>query len=58
VRWAFSGKGKRGGVRVIYYWSVSRQQLLMLFIYSKTERDDLSPAQLKILRTIVEELYP
>ena len=57
VRWGLSGKGKRGGVRLIYYWSASRQQLLMLYIYAKSERDDLSPAQLKILRTIVEDAY-
>ena len=58
VRWAISGKGKRGGVRIIYYWATARQQLLMLFMYSKSERDDLSPAQLKILKMIVEENYP
>jgi hypothetical protein len=29
----------------------------MLFMYAKTERDDLSPAQLKILREIVKETY-
>jgi hypothetical protein len=58
VRWAVAGKGKRSGVRIIYYRATSQQQLLMLFIYAKSERDDLSPAQLKILRTIVEENYP
>ncbi len=31
VRWALSGRGKRGGVRIIYYWAVEQQQLLMLF---------------------------
>jgi len=30
----------------------------MLFLFAKNERDDLSPAQLKILRKIVEEEYP
>jgi hypothetical protein len=58
VRWGISSKGKRGGVRIIYYWAVAQEQLLMLFIYAKTDRDDLSPVQLKILRTIVEENYP
>jgi mRNA-degrading endonuclease RelE of RelBE toxin-antitoxin system len=32
VRWGAQGKGKRGGVRVIYYWAVKPEQLLMLFI--------------------------
>lgn len=58
IRWAKQGKGKRGGVRVIYYWAVSQQQILMLFMYPKGERDDLIPVQVKILRQIVEEEYP
>lgn len=31
---------------------------MMLFIYTKTERDDLTPEQIKVLRRIVEEEYP
>ena len=58
VRWALPGRGKRGGVRVIYYWAVQREQILMLFMYGKAERDDLSSAQLKTLRQIIEEEYP
>jgi hypothetical protein len=58
ARWALPGKGKRGGVRVIYYWAVTPDQVLMLFMYPKNERGDLTPAQLKILRQIVEEDYP
>jgi hypothetical protein len=58
MRWALPGKGKRGGVRVIYYWAVTQDQLLMLFMYPKTERDDLSRPQLKILKEIVEQTYP
>jgi hypothetical protein len=58
VRWGVSGRGKRGGVRVIYYWARPQQQLLMLFLYAKSERDDLTPAQLRQLRTVIEESYP
>jgi mRNA-degrading endonuclease RelE of RelBE toxin-antitoxin system len=57
VRWGKQSKGKRGGVRVIYYWAVGQEQLLMLLIYPKSERDDLTAAQLKVLRQIVEEEY-
>lgn len=57
ARWAASGKGKRGGSRAIYYWAVNEDQLLMLLIYSKSEQDDLTPNQLKVLRKIVEEEY-
>ena len=58
VRWAIAGKGKRAGVRVIFYWAVAQEQLLMLFMYPKSQRDDLSRGQLKILRQIVKEEYP
>jgi len=58
VRWGKQSKGKRGGARVIYYWAVAQDQLLMLLIYTKSEQDDLTPAQLKLLRQIVEEDYP
>jgi mRNA-degrading endonuclease RelE of RelBE toxin-antitoxin system len=58
IRWAKQGSGKRGGVRVIYYWAVSQERILMLFMYPKGQRDDLTPVQIKILRQIVEEEYP
>ena len=57
VRWTAPGRGKRGGVRVIYYWAVKHDRLLMLLIYPKSEKDDLSREQLMILRKIVEEEY-
>jgi mRNA-degrading endonuclease RelE of RelBE toxin-antitoxin system len=32
VRWSMIGRGKRGGVRAIYYWVVAEDQILMLFV--------------------------
>src|SRR5712692_3852622 len=58
IRWAMKGKGKRGGSRVIYYWAVTREHWLMLLIYSKSERENLTREQLKTLRKIVAEEYP
>ena len=57
IRWSMGGRGKRGGVRVIYYWVVSEDQILMLFMYPKSEKDDLTPQQLKALREIVEKEF-
>ena len=57
LRWSLSGQGKRGGIRVIYYWSASRDTILMLFVYAKNEQDDLTRQQLKTLRKIIEEEY-
>jgi len=33
VRWRLSGTGKRGGVRVIYYWRTAENQILMLMVW-------------------------
>jgi mRNA-degrading endonuclease RelE of RelBE toxin-antitoxin system len=58
LRWAGSGRGKRGGLRVIYYWHVPGSTILLLLAYPKNEQDDLTPAQLKILKSIIETEYP
>jgi len=58
VRWGMMGRGKRGGVRVIYYWAVKYERILMLLIYPKNEKDDLTFEQLKVLRKIIKEEYP
>jgi hypothetical protein len=57
VRWTRPGHGKRGGARVIYYWAVERNRLLMLLIYAKSDQEDLSPEQLYLLRKMVEAEY-
>ena len=54
IRWAAKGRGKRGGVRVIYYWWIGKDRISMLFIYPKNEMDDLSAEQLKLLRRALE----
>ena len=57
VRWRLEGRGKRGGVRVIYYyyWLSEDEQLRMLFAYSKARQEDLTKAQLDALRGVVEK---
>jgi hypothetical protein len=57
IRCVSSGHGKRGGSRVIYYCAIAKQQILMLVIYAKNEKDDLSAGQLKVLKQIVEEEF-
>lgn len=56
VRWAAGGKGKSGGVRVIYYWAKADEQIFFLTIYGKGEKEDLSAAELKRIVRLVEEL--
>jgi len=58
TRWSAQGRGKRGGIRVIYYWVVKQDQILMLMAYAKNDQENLTPEQVKILRQIVESEYP
>jgi mRNA-degrading endonuclease RelE of RelBE toxin-antitoxin system len=57
LRWAVRGRGKSGGVRVIYYWFTSRETILLLFIYPKNVQGNLTQDQLKQLKKIIEEEY-
>lgn len=49
------GKGKRGGLRVIYYWWVSGEQFWLFTVYNKDEIDDLTSAQRKLLKGLLEQ---
>lgn len=55
LRWAGSGRGKRGGLRVIYYWQTADDQIWLLVAYPKSERGDLSHDQIKQLKRLVEQ---
>ena len=55
LRWAGSGRGKRGGIRVIYYYITEDEQIFMLYAYPKSEKDDLTGIQLKQLKQLIEE---
>jgi mRNA-degrading endonuclease RelE of RelBE toxin-antitoxin system len=54
LRWKTAATGKRGGIRVIYYWMKDRDVVLLLFAYAKSRTDDLSQAQIKLLGEIVK----
>ncbi len=57
IRWGIAGKGKRGGVRAIYYFANSKNQIFMLMVYSKNARSDLSKEQLSLLKKVVEREF-
>ena len=54
IRWRGSNRGKRGGSRLIYYWD-NGYQILMLYVYLKNEREDLTPEQISMMREIAKE---
>jgi|SRR5450756_1727784 mRNA-degrading endonuclease RelE of RelBE toxin-antitoxin system len=57
VRWATTGAGKRGGLRVIYYWAPRNQAFYMVYAYTKSEQGDLTPAQTRQLSRVVREEF-
>ena len=56
LRWVTSNRGKRGGVRIIYYWHVTADQIYLLTLYPENEMSDLSPDEKKLLKQIVAGL--
>lgn len=53
LRWAMSGKGKRGGLRVIYYWKAKDDEIWLLTVYAKNVKENI-PAH--VLKKIAEEI--
>jgi hypothetical protein len=56
VRWRREGSGKRGGVRVIYFYYASDAPLYLLMIYAKAAREDLSPGEKRAVVALVSRL--
>jgi mRNA-degrading endonuclease RelE of RelBE toxin-antitoxin system len=50
IRWAGKGHGKRGGIRIIYFWWLADDRILLLDIYPKNAQEDLSAAEIEKLR--------
>ena len=56
IRWGSRGRGKQGGIRVIYYWRVAENCVYLLTLYRKGVKDDLTRAELAAWRKIVEAI--
>ena len=56
LRWADPrrGKGRRGGLRIIYYYFLADQQIWLMTLYGKDEAEDLTPQEKKVLRSAIE----
>jgi len=54
MRWAGSGRGKRGGLRVIYYWRRSESEIWMLNIYAKAKQENAPVHLLRALKEAIE----
>ena len=56
LRWARDGRGKSGGVRVIYYVHSEAMPLYLLTMFAKNERANLSKAERNALAGLVDVL--
>jgi hypothetical protein len=55
LRWAARGHGKRGGVRVIYFWWLADDKILLLDIYAKADKEDLTADEMeKLKRKVIQ----
>ena len=54
---AVGSRGKRGGARVIYYWAVRKDLILLLYAYPKNVSADLTPRQVAQLAKVVKEEF-
>ena len=54
LRWKYFGSGKRGGLRIIYYWD-NPNVIYMILPYKKAEQEDLTREQIRALSKIVKE---
>ena len=54
VRWSSTGKGKRGGARVIYFNQLDNGIIVLLIVYTKTKFDNLPTEFLKRLKEVAE----
>ena len=54
MRWSLEGKGKSGGVRIIYYWVSHIHEIRIIYMYPKHKQENLTPEQLKLLKDMVE----
>ena len=57
IRVAGGSRGKRGGVRVIYYWAVRKDLILLLYAYPKSVSADLTPKQVTQLAKVVKQEF-
>ncbi len=53
IRWRQRSTGKRGGIRLIYYWITKQNQIFMLLAYPKSTQDTLTSKQKNTLRQLV-----
>jgi hypothetical protein len=57
VRVGVGSRGKSGGARVIYYWAVRKEVILLLYAYRKNVAGDLTANQVQQLAKVVKKEF-
>lgn len=57
MRWSLKSMGKRGGARIVYYWDRASETFYMLYAFRKSDQEDLTAAQLRVLARLVREEF-
>ena len=55
LRWSIAGSGKRGGIRVIYYYLINYDKICLIVAYKKSQQEDLTKDHLKRLINFIKE---
>lgn len=55
LRFGLPGRGKRGSIRIIYYYQVNNR-IYLLLVYKKSKQEDLTPKQRKVLKSLIERI--
>ena len=56
LRWAIPGKGKSGGVRIIYFYYDDRMPLYLITMFGKSDKDNISRKEQNLLKGFVGDL--
>ncbi len=56
IRWAYDQRGKRGGLRVMYWYDSNQKLVYALTAYTKSDKDLLSPSELRQLSALCRQL--
>lgn len=55
LRWGLPGRGKRGALRVIYFWDAPAETIYLLLLHTKQEQETLTRDELRLLARLIKE---
>jgi mRNA-degrading endonuclease RelE of RelBE toxin-antitoxin system len=56
MRWAKKGKGKSGGIRILYLYRSRQGDIFLLLAFAKSDQENLNTDQKKMIKTLINQL--